>query len=389
MKLKFGTRKLTFMVIRDAHKSVIRFRLRSIFLYLIPAVILISAALSAGAIYTLSKMYQETLTLSQQLQHELREEVAKHRTILQQKDQTIEQLMNDVVELSTQTEQVQEKLGELQQISDQIKSINGEPSAAATDPDRLLSLSEHEGDVVIASINGQIVQDDAAADPEPYARSFAFSYGDRSGVGESGEITLFDGLLFGLSYLYDMENGRGGLHHDVTPEEILQLAQDTKADLALIEERMSDLKIDLEEAKEIAIEYQHMLRTTPSIWPTNSTRITSNFGYRRDPFTRRLSYHSGIDLGGRTGDPVYVTADGKVINSSYNRTLGHHIMVDHGNGLRTVYAHLSKRLVKVGDTVDKGEEIGKLGSTGRSTGPHLHYEVYKNGVAVNPKNYLP
>jgi murein DD-endopeptidase MepM/ murein hydrolase activator NlpD len=370
MKLNWGTKKLTFMVIREANQSVIRFSLRSFVLYLIPIILLLSAA----AIYILYQLYTESYSQSRNLEIQLQEENIEHYSILQEKDQTIEKLMSDIVNLTNQTELIQEKLNELQNLGDQIRIINGESTSAA-DPDTIVALSGTKGPVTAASLSG--------------SHASAYLDEDEDETTAADKKALLRDMLMSYLYPYDVANGQGGSYNRVTADEVLSLAQDTLAELEWLSRKMDELKTELEEARNLAIEYQHKLRITPSIWPTTSQKITSTFGYRRDPFTRRLSYHSGIDIGGKKGDPVYVTADGKVIESSYDRSLGHHIVVDHTGGVRTVYAHLSKRLVNVGDVVEKGDLIGNLGSTGRSTGPHLHYEVYLNGTAVNPKTYLP
>ncbi len=116
-------------------------------------------------------------------------------------------------------------------------------------------------------------------------------------------------------------------------------------------------------------------------WPM-SGKITSPYG------TRSTGWHSGIDIGGKNGTPVYAAAGGKVVLSSWYYAYGNCIVVDHGNGMKTRYAHLSGYKVKVGDTVERGQLIGLCGSTGRSTGPHLHFEVIVNGSTKNPINYL-
>ena len=205
----------------------------------------------------------------------------------------------------------------------------------------------------------------------------------------SEPLTVFDDLLFDPAHVYINTNGQGGKFEQVSVEEIRVLAEDTKANLQLMHNRMSGLKVELEEAKELAMSTSTRCGSPRPYGQPNHSASHKSFGYRRNPFSRRFSHHSGIDFGGKTGDPVYATADGKVVGSSYDSALGHHIIIDHSNGIRTVYAHLSKREVSVGDRVKKGNTIGKLGSSGRSTGPHLHYEVYKNGVAVDPKQYLP
>jgi murein DD-endopeptidase MepM/ murein hydrolase activator NlpD len=113
------------------------------------------------------------------------------------------------------------------------------------------------------------------------------------------------------------------------------------------------------------------------------------FGYRKDPFTEKASFHRGIDIAGKTGDPVYTTADGIVHTVGFDQFHGHNVVIEHSGGLRTWYMHLKKAAVQQGEAVKKGQTIGLLGSTGRSTGPHLHYEILKNGKSTNPKPYMP
>lgn len=122
--------------------------------------------------------------------------------------------------------------------------------------------------------------------------------------------------------------------------------------------------------------------------PVRKRRMTSRYGPRIDPFLKRPAMHTGIDFRGTSKTPVYATAKGQVKSAGRNGGYGRMIEIDHGNGLTTRYAHLSKLFVKTGQRVKKGQIIGRIGSTGRSTGPHLHYETRINGNAVNPVRYL-
>lgn len=128
----------------------------------------------------------------------------------------------------------------------------------------------------------------------------------------------------------------------------------------------------------------------PSGWPLSrgAGRISSNYGYRRDPFNRRVRHHDGTDISARQGTVVRATAKGVVRKAEYVSYLGNTIEIDHGNGMRTVFAHLSAMDVRPGQTVGRGDAIGRVGSTGRSTGPHLHYEVHVSGRPVDPAKYL-
>ena len=119
------------------------------------------------------------------------------------------------------------------------------------------------------------------------------------------------------------------------------------------------------------------------------SRVTSEFGYRSDPFTGETRGHTGMDLAVPTGTPVRAALPGTVIAAQYHSSYGYYVMIDHGNGLSTLYAHNSQLLVRVGQTVEAGGIVSLSGSTGRSTGPHLHFEVRLNGQRANPRTYLP
>ena len=123
--------------------------------------------------------------------------------------------------------------------------------------------------------------------------------------------------------------------------------------------------------------------------PTKNYRISSEFSYRISPITGRPESHNGLDLAAPGGTPIFAAESGTVIDSRYSSSWGNVVQIDHGGGLVTLYAHCSARLVSTGQTVKRGETIALVGTTGWSTGNHLHFTVYKNGVAVNPRNYLP
>jgi murein DD-endopeptidase MepM/ murein hydrolase activator NlpD len=150
------------------------------------------------------------------------------------------------------------------------------------------------------------------------------------------------------------------------------------------------------EAEEKALESQIRLietTTNPAFLPTawaHLGKINNEFGFRRNPFGGRFyEFHAGMDIGGETGDLVVAPANGVVITADWQGGYGNMIEVDHGNGLTTRYGHLSRIGVRVGETVQRGQAIGLIGSTGRSTGPHLHYELRLNDKPINPRRFLP
>ena len=126
----------------------------------------------------------------------------------------------------------------------------------------------------------------------------------------------------------------------------------------------------------------------PSVLPVDGGWYSSNYGWRIDPFNGVRAFHEGMDFMAETGTTAHAAAGGVVVYSDSHSQYGNMIEIDHGNGLITRYAHLSKRLAKIGDVVLSGSKIGQVGSTGRATGPHLHFEVRQNGAPLNPTRFL-
>jgi murein DD-endopeptidase MepM/ murein hydrolase activator NlpD len=129
------------------------------------------------------------------------------------------------------------------------------------------------------------------------------------------------------------------------------------------------------------------LESLPSLWPVHGL-LASGFGVRVSPFTDTEVFHHGLDIDAPKGSPIRAAGAGKVVRCGFEPRYGNLVVIDHGNGYRTIYAHLSKRMVELGDTVRRGDLIGKVGDSGRTTGPHLHYEVHVNGLPVNPVRFL-
>lgn len=156
--------------------------------------------------------------------------------------------------------------------------------------------------------------------------------------------------------------------------EFVDLFEMSEADLAA-------LMADLETLRAIH-------QALPGVWPAEGV-LTSGFGWRRDPLRRYTKFHSGIDIAAGSGTSLFAVADGTVVRSEYTNGYGNVIEIDHGFGIETKYAHCSRRKVRAGDRVERGDYIGTMGSTGRSTGPHLHFELRIDGSAHDPLKYLP
>jgi murein DD-endopeptidase MepM/ murein hydrolase activator NlpD len=213
---------------------------------------------------------------------------------------------------------------------------------------------------------------------EPREGSAAGYIGGPSATGGSGES----------------EDGRGGppvglggeavsaATHAMRPPHVIYGLSRPPADLILqeIELRRGRLKHLVTALQE---HFERIARR-PAGRPARG-RFSSDFGYRHDPFTRKIRHHDGVDIAAPQGTPIVATGKGVVISSGREDFLGYAVRIDHGEGVRTLYGHLSKCLAKKGDTVVRGQQIGKMGSTGRSTGSHVHYEIQVNGKPIDPE----
>jgi hypothetical protein len=193
------------------------------------------------------------------------------------------------------------------------------------------------------------------------------------GIGPDADPRLDEPLDMGLERddLRPAEAWASGI--DARAETFLEVFADAEPDLNMFVEELESLE---------ALE-----RALPSFWPAGGF-LSSRYGWRRNPFGFRWSHHSGIDLAGTPGDAIYAAAQGTVIHADWSGGYGRAVEIDHGFGITTVYAHCSELFVSAGDVVQPGDPIAAIGTTGRSTGPHLHFEVRLDGNAVDPLDYL-
>lgn len=239
----------------------------------------------------------------------------------------------------------------------------------------------HERDEEIAALRTRITEfEEMASDYE-------------AAMDEARQLREQANLIAGLGTVTDSYGGVGlggeenpGPIQDVSPAEDLNRSRLRELHLQLdrlLREARSERE-NYAQVVETLREDQQLRDSTPSIRPVNGGYLSSRFGRRIDPFTGRPAFHRGLDFSARVGTPVYAPAAGHVTRASRKGSLGQLIEIDHGNGLVTRYGHLDQFLVKKGDWVRRGQLIGRVGTTGRSTGPHLHYEVVQNGQWQNP-----
>ena len=176
--------------------------------------------------------------------------------------------------------------------------------------------------------------------------------------------------------------------YSYTIESLAAKVQENEIKFKALDSQAKNVETNLIVLREATKEYNNIVEHTPNIWPVVGP-IMSDYGWRLHPIYRNLEFHKGMDIDAVEGTPIRVTASGVVTKAGWNGGYGLMVEVFHREGVSTVYAHLSKILVDVGQEVEKGEIIGNVGMTGIATDPHVHYEVRINGSPVNPSTYLP
>lgn len=347
MKSKPDHNQITLLVVREAGRPVKQLRISKPMALAIPA----AAALSISSLVTsmhyhssqsIAQLEAEAAALSL---HNLRMEIQ-----VADKEEALEQLQMEVTHLSEEAESIKEKLRGVSDLEQELQELIHKQSGITSDPSNGASLpSSLETKAATASFR---------VTPQV-----------------------------------------GGEYIAVYESDTTQLVQDTKDDFEeiqrILKEMVTSIPVTISQAKQANMIQAkqisaHKARLEPAvIWPTLSKVISSSFGYRTDPFKGSTAYHAGIDIAGNTGDPVYAAQDGEVIAVDQQGARGKFIILNHPkSGLETWYLHLSGMNVAVGDKVTKGQKIGLLGNTGRSTGPHLHFQVVKQNKPVNPLDYV-
>jgi murein DD-endopeptidase MepM/ murein hydrolase activator NlpD len=198
-----------------------------------------------------------------------------------------------------------------------------------------------------------------------------------------GRLTRMAGLD-AREFNFSVEAAMGGPEKagdSLNPPDLLSSLDKLTKEIERQQERLATLE-------NLLLDRKLNAAVTPSGWPVGGGWISSGFGVRADPFSGHQAVHDGVDIASHLGSPVLAVGDGVVSHSGEKAGYGVLVEVTHESGLITRYAHTSATLVKVGDRVKKGQSIALVGSSGRSTGPHLHFEVVRNGRAVNPMKYL-
>lgn len=325
---KYLTVKLHIIISPPPNSDIKSFRIHRI----IPLIILITIFTTIGILGFLYQSYEEKyLSANKKL---LKLEGVKKEN---------QRLKNEIYTLTQDTKKVKSSLKELEEYNKKIRGMIN------TDNEGNLDNNKNNSDFQLTTL---------------------FSY---------NKYLLKQGMPLGGGgfYLYSQE-----------PQELIR---EMKNSLSVIKEKLPEQKNNLYNLEHSVKEYNKKEAATPSIWPVadkGKGYISSNFGWRRDPISGKQEYHEGLDIGVWYNTPVMATAEGTITHVGWLGGYGRTIEITHGFGYKTRYGHLNKYRVNKGQKVKKGDVIGLSGNSGKSTGPHLHYEVRVNNIPKNPRNYI-
>ena len=333
------------------------------------------AFLLVGVGFVIATVYNrfETLNLSLQTAKNekinLEEAKADTEAILLQKETIISDLLVSIEEkeeqlnaLESQALEIYAQLESLEAIKDSIYE----------------KLSTAPGDIFTPEYDNESAQD--ATEPGTIDVSSDVSTSDAAGIVPHDVYVSMASLD---------STGSSADSNGNTYKNFVTQYEDLVAKFSEITSSIESTYADLSELSTMTEAYIPYANSIPSGYPIKNSHITSYFGFRTDPVTgKKNSFHYGVDFAAAYRQPIYSTAPGTVVFSGYSTDYGYNIIIDHGYGYRTRYAHLSKLYVKKGATVERGDLIAGAGSTGKSTAVHLHYEVHLNGERLDPTNFL-
>ncbi|WP_051217149.1 peptidoglycan DD-metalloendopeptidase family protein [Paenibacillus assamensis] len=329
MKRRWWKQSTTLLVIREAEQPVKQVKIPKLLIVSVP----IAAVMSLSA-FVLHLQWKSAEHI-QELEGQLAKQTLVLDVTVKNKEQAVSKLQQEIIRLSKETENVKQRVSKISHWERQLKQfVQGNKNQSKDAPTRSLS------------------------------RTSALPISRLNSKQQGGELQA------------------------LTNEQLLKLSQQSRFNIEEVNKLITEMERSLPTSIKQAKKKQAVIQGTPSLWPTQSQQLTSGFGYRKDPITGQASFHAGVDIAGDIGDPIYAAAEGKITTAESHYARGNYIIISHVNGLETWYMHLNSIQVRVGDQVAKGDKIGELGNTGRSTGPHLHFQVMQQGEATNPYPYI-
>lgn len=367
MKRQQDHNQITLLVVRDAGRPVKQLQISKPLALALPAAAVLSisslvTSMHFHASQSISQLEAEAAALSlTNLRMEMK---------VADKDKDLIQLQTQVSELSAEAESIKDKLKSVNELEQELQSLINKSKSSSSNADETSAKAKN------------ITSEEMSHNP---LSALSLQYDPFSAnLGQSIVPQV------GGEYIAAYQNNS------------LNLVEETKDDFEeiniMLDEMVNSISQTISQAEhvhnvEANLQAEKVLaekakQRATVLWPTESKVISSSFGYRSDPFKGLSAFHSGVDIAGNLGDPVYAALDGEVITVEQMGARGKYIVIKHANNLETWYMHLQAMNVSSGDKVSKGQKIGLLGSTGRSTGPHLHFQVVKQNKTVDPLGYV-
>ncbi|MDI9473522.1 MAG: M23 family metallopeptidase [Bacillota bacterium] len=353
-------KKITFMSVPDDHGEVKTLAVPVLGLYFGIAAVIVIAFSTIMVVWNYRDVRNNYATVFDLLQKKNTQYEAVLDTSQEQK-KTVESLITETEELKLKLKQLENAFTDINRLLEQ----------TGNRPVQIKPLPERQDTVVASTTTTPVVSQAGIGLPLE----------NRLGLDDKKNLMIFTGVAFAASNVQDIKP-------PVDQQEVENLLLDLQERLSSIEQTLVQLEKVSVNTKNRLIQLKYEQDHTPDIWPAKAY-ISSAYGWRAHPIYGDRRKHTGIDIGVLKGTPVKATADGVVSRAGWVSGYGILVQIDHGNGIETLYGHLSRAVVKKGDTVKKGQLIAYSGNTGLSTGDHLHYEVRLNGKDVNPMNYLP
>lgn len=329
MLWKNNRKKYTFIVLSNRPElPVRRTGISRLTLGLAIFHLMLAIALGLGWLHSIRSAANHNIDL---LEQSIEEKNVRYGQLAEEKDHEIDRLRTDVVQITEQNKLVQRKMEQLKLLQQELSEL----------------LDQSADELSAFQLPEKVAQPPASA----------------SALAQGGEL------------------------QNIETEQWSQFFDQSVSSAQLLQQEIDNLSINLSLLKSNLQAYIQQKKTTPDHWPAVSRQINSLYGIRSDPITGRAAFHDGVDIAGVIDDPVFTAAAGEVGTVGFDRLKGNFLTIKHSSEVETVYMHLQQVAVQPGQTVEKGERIGTIGNSGRSTGPHLHFEIHHKNKPMDPMTY--
>ncbi|WP_330217240.1 peptidoglycan DD-metalloendopeptidase family protein [Paenibacillus durus] len=382
--MKSQSDKITLLVIRDAGNPVRKIQISKPMAVALPA----AAVLSLSSL--ISSMHYHASRSIQELEAEaaaLSSQNVRLEASIADKEKALQSVQSEALRLVEEAKGIKDQLKSADALQRELQGLVSKPKGASS-AGKEAAAGESGGEAIPVPDRTKEVP---VAVAQPNNGTFSLPMTQAKSASPSAITIRIGAFHAAIEHTPALRIGGEYIASYSSPGEV-PAVRETKDELTeirgMLEEMVRSLSGTVLEAQKADTARLQREEAQALLWPTSSRMISSSFGYRTDPFKGSSAFHAGIDIAAQAGDVVLAAQGGKIAAAEQSAARGNYIVIDHENGLQTLYMHLSSLDVSVGDNVAKGQTIGRVGSTGRSTAPHLHFQVVKQNKSVNPLSYI-